>query len=88
MDDVRVYLEYLHDLDETRPEARRATLQSTFERLIDTTPDADVRLDPETLSESGQAIEAVVPADRVAELKRHYWDHHVRVQPVRTYDAT
>jgi hypothetical protein len=57
---VRVFLHYLPSLPTLSAPARREVLWTRFSEAADGEP---VELDHATLSESGQAIEALVPID-------------------------
>jgi hypothetical protein len=80
---VRVYLQYLPDLAESSPQARREALARRFREAAAGQP---IQLDDASLSETGQVIEALVPAERFDEtVKQLAAPKDLQIDVVRSY---
>jgi hypothetical protein len=80
---MRVALQYEPTLDEPSRERRGAMLRQRFEEAVEESG-ADIALYPETLSVSGQMIEASVPSERLHAIAAQLGGHDVRLDVVRS----
>jgi hypothetical protein len=87
-DSVRVYLQYLPDLPEISGAERGKALRERFEEATRKRADGWVELDHESLSESGQMIEANIPASRYEEVAKKLADEDLRMDIVQAFKAT
>ncbi len=87
-DAVRVYLQYLPDVPGDSRDARGKALRNRFEQVARKRAHTGVELHPDSLSVSGQVIEALVPVERYEQATRELEDDDVRVDLVESFDAT
>lgn len=85
---VRIYLQYLPTLSVKSRGARAKALRSHFEKVAQTHAATGVQLHPDSLSESGQVIEALVPADRYQQAMHELEGDDIRVDLVQALPAT
>lgn len=80
---VRVYLQYLPSLETISAPSRRQALRARFAKAAD---GHSVELDPTSLSESGQVIEALVPVERFDQVSHDLGAHaDLQVDLVQRY---
>jgi hypothetical protein len=87
-DAVRISLQYLPTLTARSRGARVKALRSHFEKVAKTHAATGVELHPDSLSESGQVIEALVPADRYEQAIHELEGDDIRVDLVQAFQAT
>jgi hypothetical protein len=87
-DAVRIYLQYLPTLSARSRGARTKALRNRFEKVARKHAGTGVELYPESLSESGQVIEALVPAERYEEAIHELEGDDIRVDLVQEFQAT
>jgi predicted nucleotidyltransferase len=87
-DAVRVYLQYLPELPGASRDDRGKELKKQFEQVASKRAHTGVQLDPDSLSVSGQVIEALLPVERYEQATRELEDDNVCVDIVESFDAT
>lgn len=87
-DAVRVYLQYLPSVSGKSAAARGKALRDRFERVARRHEAMGVQLDPESMSVSGQMIEALLPLEHYEQARHELEDEKVRVDIVESFDAT
>jgi hypothetical protein len=76
---VRVSLQYQHRFEEPSRDARRRLLSDAFEPIARWLESNDAHVDLDSLSVSGQTVEALLPIDDYDELTSKLQHHDVRV---------
>lgn len=83
-DGVRVSLQCRLKLTEQSRIRRRDVLKSEFERIADDLSKEGVKVDLDSISVSGQTVEAVLPLDKYDDLTDKLSKQDVRVDPLTT----
>lgn len=86
-DAVRVYLQYVPDVPGESREARGEVLRTKFEQAREHTQ-GDIELHPDSMSVSGQMIEALLPVEQYEQAARELEAHDMRVDIAEAFDAT
>lgn len=76
---VRVTMQYQPALDVKSRDLRRRALYEEFERVRDNIESKGAEVDLESLSVSGQTVEALLPLDRCDEIEENLRHCNVRV---------
>lgn len=79
---VRVSLQYRQPLEERSRAARRQQLQTAFERIAELLRTEGADVDLESISTSGQTVEALLPLDSFDELSERLSEEDIRVDPL------
>lgn len=87
-DGVRVSLQYRSRLTDSSRARRRDILKNEFERIAHDLVSEGVKVDLESMSISGQTVEAVLPVDKYDHLTDELNKQNVRVDPLTTEQVT
>lgn len=87
-DGVRVSLQYRSRLADPSRARRRDILKSEFERIAHDLITEGAKVDLDSMSVSGQTVEAVLPLDKYDHLKDELSKQDVRVDPLTTEQVT
>lgn len=83
-DGVRVSLQYRSRLTDPSRARRRDILKSQFERIAHDLVSEGAKVDLDSMSISGQTVEAVLPVDKYDDLTNELSKQDVRVDPLTT----
>lgn len=87
-DGVRVSLQYRSRLTEPSRDRRRDILISEFKRIAHDLITEGAKVDLNSISVSGQTVEAVLPLDKYDQLTDELSKQDVRVDPLTTEQLT